>query len=110
MQYSLPTAAGFVKMRVDGAVLDSGAQVKIIPASRLRAGKIELCNVKAPKVELSAANGAKMNVIGEVKAHINATSTSGEQFRTTSKVCGQQRGRVLLKLRCPDGTQGHNLL
>ena len=45
-----------------------------------------MCDVKAPKVDLSAANGAKMNVTGVVNAHINATSTSGEQFHTTTKV------------------------
>ena len=31
--FTLPTAAGFVEMRVDGAVADSGAQLTIIPAS-----------------------------------------------------------------------------
>ena len=46
-------------MRVDGAVADRGGQLTIIPLSRLRAGKINLCDVKAPKVDLWAANGAK---------------------------------------------------
>ena len=59
-------------MCVEGAVTDSGAQLMIIP-------------VKTPKVELLEANGAKMNVVGVVNAHIKATSPSGEQFRTTSK-------------------------
>ena len=73
-------------MRVEGALADSGAQLTIILASCLRAGRINLCNVKTPKVELSAANRVKMNILGVVNAHINATSPSGKQFRTTSKV------------------------
>ena len=70
--FTLPTPAGFVV----GAIADSGAQLTIIPESHLCAGRIDLCKVQTREVELSAANGAK----------INATSSSSEQFRTTSKV------------------------
>ena len=53
--FTLPTAAGFVEMRVEGAVADSGAQLTIIPETHLHAGRNDLCNVS----QLSAASGAK---------------------------------------------------
>ena len=69
--FTLSTTAAFIEMRMDGAVADSVAQLTIIPASRLCAGKINLCDVKAPEVDLTAANRAKMDVIGILNAHIN---------------------------------------
>ena len=84
--FTFPTASGFVEMKTEGVVADSGAQLCIYSADRLRAARDSLCNMKQTKVDLRAANNAVMKVVGVVNAAINALAPSGQRFRCTCKV------------------------
>ena len=67
-------------MKVEAAVEDSGAQLCIFPANRIKAARISLCNMKPTKIDLRAANNAVMSVVGVVNASINALAPTGECF------------------------------
>ena len=55
-------------------------------ASLLDQSGIEILGMRHSKVDLRAANNAKIDVQGVADATISALSPSGERFKTTSKV------------------------
>ena len=73
-------------MKIKDAVADSGAQITIFPASLLEASGIEITGMRKSKLDLRAANNAKIDVQGVADATISALSPSGERFKTTSRV------------------------
>ena len=68
------------------AVADSGAQITIFPASLIQSSGIQLTGLRRSKVDLRAANNAKIDVQGVVDAAISALSPTGKRFKTTGKV------------------------
>ena len=80
------TPGGRKELKIKDAVADSGAQITIFPASLLEASGIEITGMRKSKVDLRAANNAKIDVQGVADATISALLPSGKRFKMTSRV------------------------
>ena len=58
----------------------------IVPASLLDQSGIKIAGIRQSKVDLRAANNARIDVQGVADATISALSPSGEHFKTFSKI------------------------
>ena len=86
VKMTFATPGGRKELKIKDAVSDSGGQITIFPASLLEASGIEITGMRKSKVDLRAANNAKIDVQGVADATISALSPSGERFKTTSRV------------------------
>ena len=75
-----------MELKVKNAVADSGAQITIVPASLLDQRGTAITGLRQSKVDLRAANNARIDVQGVADAMISALSPTGEHFRTSTKV------------------------
>ena len=80
------TPSGRKELKIKDAVADSGALITIFLASLLEASGVQISGMRKSKVDLRAANNAKIDVQGVVDATISALSPSGERFKTTSSL------------------------
>ena len=62
MTFAMP--GGRKELKIKDTVADSGAQITIFPASLLEASGIEITGMHKSKVDLRAANNAKIGVQG----------------------------------------------
>ena len=83
---SFATPGGRMELKIKDAVADSGAQITIVPASLLDQSGIKITGLRQSKVDLRAANNARIEVQGVADATISALSPSGERFKTSSKI------------------------
>ena len=81
---SFATPGARKEFKVKNAVADSGAQITIVPASLLSQEGIAITGLRRSRVDLRAANNAKIDVQGIADATISALSPTGECFRTTT--------------------------
>ena len=82
-----PTPAGSRDVRVLGVVADTGAQVNIFPARLLRESGLQLFGLTTSKLPtVKSASGAKVRVTGSVNVQLSAAASSGERFKTSTKV------------------------
>ena len=81
---SFATPGGRKEFKVIDAVANSGAQIMIVPASLLEHEGIAITGLRQSRVDLQAANKAKINVQGIADVAINALLPNGERFRTTT--------------------------
>ena len=75
-----------MELKVKNAVADSGAQITIVPAGLLDQRGITITGLRQSKVDLRAANNARINVQGVADTTISALSPNGKRFTTSSKV------------------------
>ena len=83
---SFATPGGRLELKVKNAVADSGAQITIVPASLLDQRGITITGLRQSKVDLRAANNARIDMQGVADARISALSPTGERFTTSSKI------------------------
>ena len=60
-----------MELKVKDAVADSGAQITIVPAHLLSQSGIKIEGLRQSKIDLRAANNAKINVQGVADAKIS---------------------------------------
>ena len=70
MSYATP--GGQMELKVKDAVADSGAQITIFPAHLLSQSGIKIEGLRQSKIDLRAANNARINVQGMADAKIYA--------------------------------------
>ena len=75
-----------MELKIKNAVADSGAQITIVPASLLDQSGIKIAGLCQSKVDLRAANNARIDVQGVADATISELLPSGECFETSSKI------------------------
>ena len=95
-----------MELKVKDAVADSGAQITIVPAHLLSQSGIKIEGLCQSKIDLRAANNARIDVQGVTDANISALSPNGERFVTSTRIYVVRNvGEVYLSLDVLVGLQ-----
>ena len=91
VKMTFATPGGRKELKIKDAVADSGAQITIFPSSLLEASGIQISGMRKSKVDLRAANNAKIDVQGVKDATISTLSPSDSR-----QLAGSTSSRTLM--------------
>ena len=74
-----------MELKVKDAVADSGGQITIVPAILLSQSGIKIEGLRQSKIDLRAANNARIDMQGLADAKISALSPNGKRFETSTR-------------------------